>query len=71
MKKTLSVPEKHQRNIALKTLELSEVGAHIMGGMDHRGAVKVLRSFGYSDADIRSRLKAVTHETEAIDRFMK
>jgi hypothetical protein len=62
MKRSLSVPEQHQRKIALDTLRLSEVGAHIMGGMDHREAVRLLRDFGYSDTDIRIRLEAAGHD---------
>jgi hypothetical protein len=64
MRRTLTVPEQHQRKIALDTLRMSEVGARIMGGMDHCKAVRLLRDFGYSDTDIRTRLKAAGHDPE-------
>lgn len=50
--KKLSVPEQHQRKIALNTLKLSKAGALIMGGMNHEGARQFLRSIGYSDVRI-------------------
>jgi len=62
MKRPLTVPEQHQRKIALDTLRMSEVGARVMGGMDHREAVRLLKYFGYSDTDIRIRLKAAGHD---------
>jgi len=61
----------HQRRIALDTLKLHKLGARIMGGMDHREAVKFLRSDGMSDLDIRTRLKAAGHSDEEADEFMK
>jgi len=70
MKKTLSVPELHQRRVAIKTLQLSEVGARIMGGMDHIQAVKVLRGFGHSDRDIRTRLETASYDAQSIIKFM-
>ena len=42
MKKELSVPEKHQLNIARKTLKMSDVGARIMGGMTKEEARAVI-----------------------------
>ena len=40
--KTLSIPEQHQLKIARRTLKLSEIGAKIMGGMDHNEARVVI-----------------------------
>jgi hypothetical protein len=71
MQKTLSVPETHQKKIALSTLKMHEVGARIMGGMDHRQAVTFLRSIGYMDENIRAKLVEAGHDVEAIERFMK
>lgn len=71
MTKTLTVPERHQQRIALDTLRMHEQGAFIMGGMDHRKAVEVLRKLGHSDWDIRTRLETAGHEPEAIDRYMR
>lgn len=62
MKRPLTVPEQHRCKIALDTLRLNEVGARIMGGMDHREAVRLLKYFGYSDTDIRIRLQAAGHD---------
>ena len=40
--KTLSVFDKHQLNIAKKTLKLSDVGAMIMGGMNKNEARQII-----------------------------
>ncbi len=42
MKKTLSVPEKHQLKIARSTLKMHDVGAAIMGGMTKDEARQVI-----------------------------
>lgn len=52
-KKHISVPDQHRIKIAKKTLRLSEIGARILGGMDHGEARRVLKEFGYSDAAIK------------------
>jgi hypothetical protein len=39
---SISVSERHQLRIALATLKMSEVGAKIMGGMDHAEAREVI-----------------------------
>ena len=70
MSKILSVIELHQRRIALDTLRMHEVGARIMGGMDHLEAVKVLRRLGHDDKDIRARLETAGHLPEDITKFM-
>jgi len=70
MKRSLSVPQKHQEKIALSTLKMSDVGAYIMGGMDHQHAVQFLRSIGYRDDDLASRLRIYGHDTEAILKYM-
>lgn len=62
MRRTLTVPEQHQRKIALDTLRLSEAGASIMGGMDHQQAIQFLKSIGYQDDDLRSRLRIYGHD---------
>ena len=46
------VAKKHQLAIAKKTLRLSEVGARIMGGMNHAEARKVLADVGWSQRRI-------------------
>ena len=50
--KTLTVPQKHQKNIALKTLKMSDVGAVIMGGMTKAEARVCLAGIGYSKQQI-------------------
>ena len=52
-KKKLSIPEKHQRNIAIKTLKYSDIGAQIMGGTTKEEARKFLKSIGYTDREIK------------------
>jgi len=42
MKHKLSVPEQHQLKIAKRTLEMSDVGAMIMGGMTKQDARDIL-----------------------------
>lgn len=42
--KKLSVPEKHQLKIAYRTLQLSDVGALILGGMTKTRARQVIKS---------------------------
>lgn len=39
----LSVPEKHQKKIALSTLRMSHAGALIMGGMTKKQAREFLK----------------------------
>lgn len=41
-KKTLSIFDKHQLNIAYKTLRMSEAGALIMGGMSKEEARQII-----------------------------
>jgi hypothetical protein len=43
MSRELSVPEKHQLNIARKTLRMSDVGATIMGGMTKEEAREIIK----------------------------
>ncbi|MHA2329751.1 MAG: hypothetical protein ACXACR_14645 [Candidatus Hodarchaeales archaeon] len=42
-KRRLSVPERHQLRIAKRTLELSDVGALILGGMTKEEARIVIK----------------------------
>lgn len=56
----LSVPERHQKNIAIKTLKMSDVGANVMGGMTKAEAREFLKSIGWSNSKIR-KLEASTH----------
>ncbi len=56
-RRALSVPERHQKNIAIKTLKMSDLGAKIMGGMTKAEAREFLKSIGWSDSKIR-RLEA-------------
>ena len=69
--KTLTVPEQHQRRIALQTLQFNQVGAIVMGGPDHRQAVQILRKFGHKDLEIRVRLETAGHDRYFIDNLLK
>jgi len=51
--KQLSVPEQHQLKIAKRTLQMSDEGALIMGGMSKEEARRFLASIGYSEAAIK------------------
>jgi hypothetical protein len=51
--KSLSVPEQHQKNIAIKTLKMPDAMVGVMGGMDKDEARKFLKSIGYTDAQVR------------------
>lgn len=43
---SMTVPEKHQQNIARKTMSMTCLGARILGGMNHHEAIKVLQRAG-------------------------
>jgi hypothetical protein len=62
--KTLSVPEKHQKKIALQTLKYSDAGAKIMGGMTKDEAKKFLKSIGYTDRQIKKLEESSLNETK-------
>jgi hypothetical protein len=66
----LSVPEQHQRKIALATLSMSEMGASLMGGPNHREAVRILRKLGMTDELIRYELRRARHSEEVIQSYM-
>jgi len=51
--KNLSVPEQHQKAIALKTLKMNDIGVRIMGGMSKQEARDFLKKIGYTDTKIR------------------
>ena len=66
----LPIPEQHQKRIALATLKLSEIGASIIGGMDHLDAVRVLRRFGYNDIILKNKLIRYGHNPRDIERML-
>jgi len=49
----LTVPQRHQKNIAIKTLKMNDVFAKVMGGMTKEEAREFLKSIGWSDSRIR------------------
>jgi hypothetical protein len=51
-KASLSVVDRHQKKIALRTLKMTDAGARIMGGMTKEEARNFLRRIGYSDGQI-------------------
>lgn len=65
------VPEKHQKKIAIRTLELSTVGAKVMGGMGHKQAIAFLRSAGWSDAKLKGKLKQSGWKDAEIAKLLK
>ena len=68
--RALSIPEKHQLKIARATLRMSEVGAHVAGGMDHLEAVAYLRKIGFNDTVLRNKLKRYGHFPQDIERML-
>ena len=48
----LSPPERHQKQVAIKTLKMSDAGAKIMGGMTKQEARDFLKKIGYTDTQI-------------------
>ena len=62
--KTLSVPEKHQKKIALKTLKMSDPMAKVMGGMTKDEAKKFLKSIGYNDKQIKKLEESKLDESD-------
>jgi len=48
----LNVFQYHQKQIAIKTLKMSDIGAEMMGGMTKDEARAFLKSIGYSDIQI-------------------
>lgn len=55
----LSIPEQHQKRIALSTLRMSDSGANIMGGMNKTEARAFLLRIGYTRDQI-ARLETVS-----------
>jgi len=51
--RSLSVPEQHQKKIAIKTLKMPDAMVGVMGGMNKDEARDFLKSIGYSDSKIR------------------
>jgi hypothetical protein len=49
----LTVPQKHQLQIAKKTLKMNDVGVMVMGGMSKQEARDFLKSIGWSDQKIK------------------
>jgi len=60
---------KHQFRVAISTIKMSKEGASIAGGMSHKEAVQVLRTY-YSDGIIRRMLHEAGHGDEDINSFM-
>lgn len=50
--KTLSVPEQHQKSIAIKTLKMNDIMSRMMG-MSKDDARKFLKEIGYTDQKIK------------------
>ena len=48
----LSIPEQHQKRIAIHTLKMSDAGALIMGGMSKDEARAFLARIGYTKEQI-------------------
>ena len=53
IERTLSVPEKHQLNIAKKTLKMNDAAVGVMGGMSKDEARSFLQKIGWSDQKIK------------------
>jgi hypothetical protein len=51
--KELSVPQQHQKKIAIRTLKMNDVGVMVMGGMNKAEARAFLKKIGYTDEKIK------------------
>lgn len=60
--KTLDVPDKHRKKIAIDTLKMSDSGAKIAGGMTKDEARKFLKSIGYSDDKIKKLEESIVEK---------
>ena len=58
----LTIPQQHQKKIALKTLKMSDAIAKIMGGMTKDQAREFLKSIGYTDKQISKLEEGVVVE---------
>jgi hypothetical protein len=65
----MQVFDKHQINIAKQTLRLSDIGAHIMGGMTKPEAVLLLKANGMSVTKITNLLVNSGHSNEEIQKI--
>jgi len=65
----IDVFQKHQTKIAFDTLKLSKTGALVMGGMDHKAAVKFLYK-PESETELRALLKAYCHSSHDIEEWI-
>lgn len=65
----LDVAKKHQTKIAFDTLKLSKTGAMVMGGMDHKEAVKFLYK-PESEVELRALLRAYCHPPRDINEWI-
>lgn len=67
----LTIPEKHQRRIALDTLRMSDLGARLAGGPTLIEAVQILRDkFGYNKVSLRNKLARYGHHPLDIERML-
>ena len=48
----MSIFDKHQKAIAIKTLQMNDVMIMVLGGMDKAEAIEYLKSKGYTDQQI-------------------
>ena len=50
----MSIFDHHQKKIAIRTLQMNDVGVMVMGGMTKKEAREFLKKIGYSDTKIRN-----------------
>jgi len=72
-KKQLSVPEQHQKNIALKTLKMNDAMVGVMGGMNKQEAREFLKSIGYTDDELNklSKMKKKSISMKDLTEFVQ
>lgn len=63
----LSIPEQHQKRIAIATLKMSDMGASIMGGMTKAEARQFLSGIGINPLIFEPVVK--THNETCTDGF--
>jgi len=69
-KTSLSVPQKHQKKIAIQTLKMPDPMVGVMGGMDKKQAREFLSSIGYTDREI-AKIEEGLEEKEEDDPSLK
>lgn len=67
----MDIATKHQNKIAWDTLKLSQSGALILGGMNHKEAINHLLNAGYGIIQVINKLRANGFNNDEIQELIK